>query len=224
MDACDDRKAYFILLRWSWRSCMVAWWTCTCVSRNTHVCSGLLVEELLQTLPPLFDERVVENAVVPSKRKLPEQSFAWQRRHNHLTKKTNNTETAGKCTFVNNTMGSWEQRSETLSEHCRCFPQSEPLQYSAFSSPCVSISLQRLTLLSRSSSALSHSKSLYRLRTEDSFSLKMGKLVWKHRAKLCKTCHAFETVLKFSYIHENRERFLVQLSLVGQWACKIYHL
>lgn len=36
---------------------------------------------------------------------------------------------------------------------------------------------QCLTLLSLSSSALSHSKSLYRLRTDDSFSLKMGRLV-----------------------------------------------
>lgn len=36
---------------------------------------------------------------------------------------------------------------------------------------------QLLTLLSLSSSALSHSKSLYRLRTDDSFSLKMGRLV-----------------------------------------------
>lgn len=38
-----------------------------------------------------------------------------------------------------------------------------------------------LTLLSRSSSALSHSKSLYLLRTLDSFSLKMGRLVCGHK-------------------------------------------
>lgn len=41
-----------------------------------------------------------------------------------------------------------------------------------------------LTLLSLSSSFLSHSKSLYLLLTVDSFSLKIGRFVWKQEHKL----------------------------------------
>ena len=41
----------------------------------------------------------------------------------------------------------------------------------------------QLTLLSRSNSVLSHSKSLYRLRTDDSFKVKIGRFVWIHKKR-----------------------------------------
>lgn len=45
---------------------------------------GLLVEKLLQTLPPLLNEGVIKYPIIPSKRKLPDESFSWERRDDHL--------------------------------------------------------------------------------------------------------------------------------------------
>lgn len=45
---------------------------------------GLLVEELLQALPPLLDEILLKYPVIPPKRKLPEQRFSRERRDDHL--------------------------------------------------------------------------------------------------------------------------------------------
>lgn len=51
--------------------------------------TGLLVEKLLQTVPPLLDERVIKYAIVSSERKLPEKSFSWERWNDHLRKQSN---------------------------------------------------------------------------------------------------------------------------------------
>ena len=52
--------------------------------KTAEMWTGLLVEKLLQTLPPLLDERVIKYAIVPSKWKLTEKSFSWERRYDHL--------------------------------------------------------------------------------------------------------------------------------------------
>ncbi len=65
-------------------------------------------------------------------------------------------------------------------KHCRRGQCCLPIWKAKYSEPFVLGSLKWLTLLSLSSSVLSHSKSLYRLRTQDSFSLKMGRFVCGH--------------------------------------------
>lgn len=53
--------------------------------------TDLLVEKLLQTLPPLLNERVIKYAIVSSERKLPEKGFSRERWYDHL-KKTKQSE------------------------------------------------------------------------------------------------------------------------------------
>lgn len=59
-----------------------------------------------------------------------------------------------------------------------------------------------LTLLSLSSSARSHSKSLYRLCTQDSFSLKMGRLVYEHTHVKNRKLLLLFTVNRFLWKHK----------------------
>lgn len=77
--------------------------------------------------------------------------------------------------------------------------------------------LYELTLLSLSSSFFSHSKSLYLLRTQESFNLKMGRLVCLQKThNICKLSLASKTVffsfLKLDYVSQNDMLALLILS------------
>lgn len=54
---------------------------------------GLLVEKLLQALPPLLDEIFLKYPIVPPKGKLSEQSFSWERWDDHLRWQQKNNHT-----------------------------------------------------------------------------------------------------------------------------------
>lgn len=117
--------------------------------------AGDLVDETLQALASLLDKRVLEQAVVAAERELALPSFAGKRRNDNLKGK--------------------------ISQWSRMFR----LCWNIVISECHKDSLAEIgaiqnnppTLLSRSSSLRSHSKSLYLRSTRDSFTLKTGRLV-----------------------------------------------